>query len=77
MVLAPDDTHVLVLRIWREPRALPGFPECWRLSVEHVGTDRQRSLSDRRDIEAILEPILDRVGADLPQALGSLGRRPA
>ena len=67
MILVPGDTHVLILRVWREP-SHPDGSGPWRLTLEFVGTDREESFADPGDVHAILDPILSRV-VDAPVAL--------
>lgn len=69
MILVPRDTHVLVLRAWREPREIPLRSDQWRLTIEHVGSGRVRSCSEPDQIAAILCPILRHLGVDVPASM--------
>jgi hypothetical protein len=47
---APDYAHAFILRVWREPREIPGAPPLWRGSVELVGSGAQRYLNGLEDL---------------------------
>jgi len=34
--MTPLDTHVFIVRVWREPREVAGAPPEWRFVVQHV-----------------------------------------
>jgi hypothetical protein len=38
VVVSEQDTHVFVIRMWREPREIEGKESEWRGVIEHVAT---------------------------------------
>lgn len=69
MTLSGDDTHVFIVRIWREPRELPGAQPVWRGSIEHLPTNARRYFVDLDDIVDFIAPYLETMG------VRSAGRR--
>lgn len=69
MILVPDDTRVLVMRLWRERREAPGRAPAWRLSIELVDGGGRVLLNDPVEIARVLAPLADHLGAALPATL--------
>lgn len=59
---ADQDRHVFVVRIWREPREMPGAAAEWRGVIEHLPTQEHRYLTDLRAIGRFIAPYLDSMG---------------
>ncbi len=74
MILDPRDTHVLVIRAWREPGRQTPLAGAWRLSVEDVSTGHRRHFSRPDEVEEILAPILSRMGHELRAWSAPAGR---
>ncbi len=67
--LSRADSHVMVMRLWRERRELPGRDDAWRLSIELVDGGPRVVLIDATEIARVLTPLADRIGARLPAEL--------
>jgi hypothetical protein len=53
-----DDTHVFILRIWRERREIEGAPAVWRGLIEHVPSGDQRYFCDLDDVPECVRPYI-------------------
>ncbi|MFQ5857712.1 MAG: hypothetical protein ACE5LU_19065 [Anaerolineae bacterium] len=60
-----DNTHVFIVRIWREPREIDGAAPEWRGVIEHVTTGERRYLKDVDAIVAFILPYLEGMGVEL------------
>jgi hypothetical protein len=48
----------LILRVWSEPREIPGAPRVWRLFVEHLPSGERRYLRSIPDLTEFLREYL-------------------
>ena len=64
------DTHVFIVRLWKEPREVDGAQPQWRGMIEHVPTGERRALGR---IDGVCEVIRARL--DEPVAIRSPWRR--
>lgn len=57
MTLPSANTHVFILRIWREERvAKEGIP-IWRGVIEHIPQGERRYVDSLDEIETFIEPF--------------------
>jgi len=49
-----ENTHVFIVRIWREPREIAGAAPEWRGSIEQVPGGERRYVKDLDDIVAFI-----------------------
>lgn len=54
VVASEQDTHVFVIRMWREPREMEGKQSEWRGVIEHVETRERRHVRALREITMFL-----------------------
>lgn len=52
---AEADEHAFIVRVWREPRELPGARPLWRGSVEHVTSGVQRYLNALEELSEFVQ----------------------
>lgn len=57
-----EDTHVFILRIWREGREIEGAEPVWRGVIEHVPSGERRYLGDLDEIPPFIRPYLEEGG---------------
>jgi len=57
--------HVFVVRIWREPREIPGASPQWRGVIERMSGGERRYVKDVDEISAFIAPYLERMGINL------------
>lgn len=60
-----DDRHAFIVRIWREPREIPGATPKWRGWIEHVASKEHRAFEDLYSIVTFIEPYLMQLGVRL------------
>jgi hypothetical protein len=53
-----QDTHVFIVRIWREPREIEEAQAEWRGVVEHIPTGQRRYFKDMDEIKHVVQPYL-------------------
>jgi hypothetical protein len=53
-----QDTHVFIVRIWREPREIEEAQAEWRGVVEHIPTGQRRYFKDMDEIKHFVQPYL-------------------
>lgn len=59
-----DTTHVLILRLWREPRqGVDTAPE-WRALIEDVASRQRFPIRDMSYLQTLLAPYGDELGLD-------------
>lgn len=51
-----DSPHVLILRLWREPRQGADTTPEWRALIEHVGSGQRYPVKDMTVLYALLAP---------------------
>jgi hypothetical protein len=73
MALFEQHTHVFILRMWAEPREIPGETPEWRGLIEHVPSGERRYLKDPVEILAFVDGYLERMG--IPRDKGRRLRR--
>lgn len=54
--------QVFIVRIWREPREIPGAAPEWRGVVEHVPSGKRHYLKDLDEITHFIIPYLSELG---------------
>ncbi|GIK41283.1 MAG: hypothetical protein BroJett011_51160 [Chloroflexota bacterium] len=59
-----EDTHVFILRIWREGREIEGAEPVWRGVIEHVPSGERRYLGDLDEVSDFIVPYLEAVGVE-------------
>jgi hypothetical protein len=57
-----ENIQVFIVRIWREPREVPGATPVWRGVIEHVPGTKRRHLKELRDISDFIAPYLEGMG---------------
>lgn len=62
--LAENNTHVFIVRIWREPQEPEDARCAWRGSVENVRDGQQRFVCDLDQIAAFVSGYLHEMGVD-------------
>ena len=53
-----ERTHVFVIRLWIEPREIPGLTPEWRAMIEHVLTGQRRYVRSLEEIQTYLAAYL-------------------
>lgn len=51
-----ESPHVLILRLWCEPRTGAESAPVWRALIEHVGTSKRYPIKDMTALYALLAP---------------------
>ena len=59
-----DLSHVLILRLWREPRQGADAPPKWRALIEDVGSGQRYPVKDMTHLYALLAPYGKAIGLD-------------
>lgn len=59
MTQSERNHHLFILRIWKEPRELPGALPLWRGVIEHVGSGERRYVKALDEITAFLARYLE------------------
>jgi aspartate/tyrosine/aromatic aminotransferase len=59
-----DDPHVLILRLWSEPRTGADTAPEWRALIEHVNTRKRYPIKDMAALYALLAPYGDDMALD-------------
>jgi len=59
-----DTTHVLILRLWREPRQGKDTTPEWRALIEDVSTSQRYPVRDMAALQTLLAPYGDAMGLD-------------
>jgi hypothetical protein len=54
-----ENTHVFIVRIWREPREIEGAVPEWRGMIEHVGSGEQHHVKGLNEIVAFIGGYLE------------------
>jgi hypothetical protein len=54
---------VFIVRIWIEPREIPGQKPEWRGYIEHVASGERRSFRSLAEITRFIAPHLEQLGA--------------
>lgn len=62
MAAFEENTHVFIVRIWREPREIEGQAPEWRGVVEHVPSGERRYLKDLEEICVFFVAYLEALG---------------
>lgn len=57
-----ENTHIFIIRIWRESREIEGAPPEWRGVIEHVPGGNRRYIRSLDEISAFITPYLDQMG---------------
>ena len=60
------DTHVFIVRLWREPREIASAEPEWRGTVEHVPTGERRSVKRVHDVCMVIGDRLEQTGTSRP-----------
>lgn len=68
----PNNKHAFVVRIWREPAALPGHAEVWRGSIDDVGGGVRSYFSSLDEISELIRRKLDTGSAEPDGSPGQL-----
>ena len=71
MPLFEENTHVFIVRVWREPREIEGAISEWRGVVEHVPSKQRRYVKDLDEITTFMVSYLGQVGVR-PEAGGRI-----
>ena len=66
MTLFEDNTHVFILRIWREPREIEGAAPEWRGTIERIPDGERRSVRTLDEITAFVVRHLAMMGINPP-----------
>ncbi len=59
-----DSSHVLILRLWCEPRQDTDAPPTWRALIEDVASRRRYPVRDMTHLHALLAPCGEAMGLD-------------
>ena len=59
-----DTAHILILRLWREPRQDAGTTPEWRALIEDVSTSKRYPVKDMTHLHALLAPYGETMGLD-------------
>jgi hypothetical protein len=62
MPLFEENTHVFIVRVWREPREIEGAAPEWRGVIEHAPDGERRYLKNLAEITAFIAPYLKGMG---------------
>lgn len=60
-----ENTHVFIIRIWREPREIAGARPEWRGMIEHTPSGERRYVRDLDDLSAFIATYLAEMGVTL------------
>ncbi len=52
-----ENTHVFIVRVWREQREIEGAMPTWRGMIEYVPSGERRYLKDLDEIRGFIAPI--------------------
>jgi hypothetical protein len=66
-----QDTHVFILRVWREPRELQGAAITWRGKIEHVGNHAMRYVTNLDEFTAFVAAYLKEMGIPMEEPKNS------
>lgn len=69
IIMSPSrqDTHVFILRVWREPRELQGAAVTWRGKIEHVGNHAKRYVKSLDEVTAFVATYLKEMGVQIEE----------
>ena len=59
-----DSSHVLILRLWREPRQDADTTPEWRALIEDVSSGQRYPVKDMTHLHALLAPYGEAMGLD-------------
>ena len=59
-----DTAHVLILRLWCEPRQGADAPPAWRALIEDVGSGQRYPVKDMTHLHALLAPYGEALALD-------------